>query len=240
MKKYCCQFTTDHKNKSKELKSYFDNIKIDLHSKEILSIFNKVVSKTKHKEINEYSKENLVYSDIKEENVFEYVLEHVYPCDTCFKHYIGKTYKEQFAFEKDVPNEESIKTKKIEKIKIYSIQELIQETKKEVVGQDELVNKMATIFYMHQLKISNKIKSNKSIIPLIAGATGTGKTLIIQTMSKLINVPFISLSVDTFTADGWAGLDLTDYLDKYINKKNFEYSIIYIDEFDKIHSVGDE
>jgi ATP-dependent Clp protease ATP-binding subunit ClpX len=239
MKHYCCQFKEEHENKSNELKTYFKNIKIDLHSEEILGIFNRVLKKTKNKHIDNYSKENLVYSDIKEDDYFEYSIKNIYPCDSCFEHYTGKTYSQQFKFEKETITEKSIKDKNKPTPALYSIKDLIIETKKEVVGQDELVAQMATIMYMHQLKVLGKIESNKNVIPLITGATGTGKTLIIQTMSKLINVPFISFSMDTFTADGWAGEDITDYLFSHIEKENFKHSIIYIDEFDKIH-YGDE
>jgi len=149
---------------------------------------------------------------------------------------------EEFEFdENNQPNivKEVMKNDVVEKVSaitkplIYSVQELIDLTKKEVMGQDDLVEKMAVIFYIHQLKIHKKFKSNKSVIPLITGSTGTGKTLIAKTMSRLIDVPFISLSMESFTPDGWVGNDIYSFLEPHIESKNFKYSIIYIDEFDK-------
>tara|TARA_Y100000588_G_scaffold267728_1_gene282868 strand:- start:13252 stop:14088 length:837 start_codon:yes stop_codon:yes gene_type:complete len=59
-------------------------------------------------------------------------------------------------------------------------------------------------------------------------------------MCELINVPFIALSNETFAPDGWKGISIADYLSKHTSKDNFDNSIIYIDEFDKITQTNDE
>ena len=131
---------------------------------------------------------------------------------------------------------ESIETPTPDKVDVYNYQipELNKKVKDVVIGQDNLINQLSTIFYIHQLRIDNSNVFNKKIIPLIVGETGTGKTLSLREFAKLINVPYIKISATNFTADGWSGADLSDFFKPYKNKDNFNYSIIHIDEFDKL------
>lgn len=241
-KKYCCILTKD-KKESKKVREYFENIPIKLTFHELVNIVDTLLNYSRKTRLLKFTESILTTPSTIDFNPSTKIT-YQDCCPKCLKYFIGskidhykKNYKNYKKSYYELYHSKNKKTVEIEKT--YSIQELIDLTRKEVIGQDDLIEKMATIFYMHQLKMKGQITSEKSVIPLITGTTGTGKTLIIRTMSRLIDVPFISFSMGSFTADGWAGNEIVSFFEQFLDHKNFDYSIVYIDEFDKIHR-GDE
>jgi ATP-dependent Clp protease ATP-binding subunit ClpX len=112
-----------------------------------------------------------------------------------------------------------------------------------VVGQDEPKKRLAVAVYQHYRRIeSNKRKSEvelqKSNI-LLVGPTGTGKTLLAQTLAKVLNVPFCMADATALTEAGYVGEDVETILLKLLQAANgdiekCQQGIIYIDEIDKI------
>lgn len=225
----CCRFKQDEKKKALQLKKFVKDHEFLNNLAKYKAILG-IIKRFYDNKINDNFKEQLAedfkigYIDL-EGKTADYDI-----CDKCSKYYIGKTFSE-IVFKEEVKEKE-------EEFKILTISELIKEVKKDVMAQDILVKDLATIFYMHQLKINKKLSSMKSVIPLVVGNTGTGKTLAIRKFAKLIDVPFISLSAGSFTADGWSGNDVVEFFKQHRNHKNFNNSIVYIDEIDKIH-LGD-
>lgn len=113
-----------------------------------------------------------------------------------------------------------------------------------VIGQDESKRSLAVAVYNHYKRINApKVKNDdvelqKSNI-LLLGPTGSGKTLLAQTMAKMLNVPFAIADATTLTEAGYVGEDVENILLKLIQNADYdveraEKGIVYIDEIDKI------
>ncbi|MFN8176352.1 MAG: ATP-dependent Clp protease ATP-binding subunit ClpX [bacterium] len=117
-----------------------------------------------------------------------------------------------------------------------------------VVGQEIAKKKLAVAVYNHYNRISLKTRKGdvdlqKSNILLI-GPTGTGKTLLAQSLAKILSVPFAMVDATTLTEAGYVGEDVENIILKlYQNagqdKEKTERGIIYIDEIDKISRKGE-
>ena len=114
-----------------------------------------------------------------------------------------------------------------------------------VIGQDEAKKTLAVAVYNHYKRINNKnlhdkddVEIQKSNI-LLLGPTGCGKTLLAQTLAKILKVPFAIADATTLTEAGYVGEDVENILLKLIQAADYdvekaEKGIIYIDEIDKI------
>ena len=116
-----------------------------------------------------------------------------------------------------------------------------------VIGQDDAKKTLAVAVYNHYKRIEN-IKNNKSSLDdveiqksnvLLLGPTGCGKTLLAQTLARILKVPFAIADATTLTEAGYVGEDVENILLKLIQAADYdvekaEKGIIYIDEIDKI------
>lgn len=117
-----------------------------------------------------------------------------------------------------------------------------------VISQDKAKKSVAVAVYNHYKRINTKkddndIELQKSNIALI-GSTGSGKTLIAQTLAKMLDVPFAISDATTLTEAGYVGEDVENILLRLIQNANYdieraERGIIYIDEIDKIAKKGE-
>jgi len=112
-----------------------------------------------------------------------------------------------------------------------------------VIGQEITKKKLAVAVYNHykRLEISKKrsdLELQKSNVLLI-GPTGTGKTLLAQTLAKMLSVPFAIVDATTLTEAGYVGEDVENIILKLLqnaggDKEKCQQGIVYIDEIDKI------
>ena len=156
----------------------------------------------------------------------------VYICDECIE-LCSEIIEDEFEETNDVITEELPKP-----------QEIKEYLDSYVIGQDSAKKSLAVAVYNHYKRINSKKSSNdevelqKSNI-LLLGPTGSGKTLLAQTLAKVLNVPFAIADATTLTEAGYVGEDVENILLKLIQNADFdiekaEKGIIYIDEIDKI------
>ncbi|MGZ4163210.1 MAG: ATP-dependent protease ATP-binding subunit ClpX [Tumebacillaceae bacterium] len=156
----------------------------------------------------------------------------VYICDECIElcnEIVEEELGEEEEFEmKDVP-------------KPREIQQILDSY---VIGQDQSKKALAVAVYNHYKRINTQSKNNddvelsKSNILLI-GPTGSGKTLLAQTLARILNVPFAIADATSLTEAGYVGEDVENVLLRLIQAADYDVEkaqkgIIYIDEIDKI------
>src|SRR5205807_10525793 len=118
-----------------------------------------------------------------------------------------------------------------------------------VIGQDNAKKILSVAVYNHYKRIqagahnTNDVELHKSNI-LLPGPTGCGKTLLAQTLAKMLNVPFAIADATALTEAGYVGEDVENILLKLIQAADYdvkkaETGIIYIDEVDKIARKAD-
>ena len=114
-----------------------------------------------------------------------------------------------------------------------------------VIGQEEAKKTLAVAVYNHYKRINSKEEKNKDDVELqksnvlLLGPTGCGKTLLAQTLARILKVPFAIADATTLTEAGYVGEDVENILLKLIQAADYdiekaEKGIIYIDEIDKI------
>ncbi len=117
-----------------------------------------------------------------------------------------------------------------------------------VIGQEHAKKSLSVAVYNHYRRIENRrqakeVELEKSNILLI-GPTGTGKTLLAQTLAKFLHVPFAIADATTLTEAGYVGEDVENILARLLQSADYatdeaERGIIYIDEIDKIARKAD-
>ncbi|MDR1167297.1 MAG: ATP-dependent protease ATP-binding subunit ClpX [Heliobacteriaceae bacterium] len=165
----------------------------------------------------------------------------VYICDECVE-LCNEILDEEFFESKD---KEGVETSHSEKSipKPHEIKAYLDEY---IVGQDDAKKVLAVAVYNHYKRLKhnktvdlkNNVEIQKSNI-LLVGPTGSGKTLLAQTLAKMLDVPFAVADATTLTEAGYVGDDVENILLRLYQNAGFEAAkaergIVYIDEIDKI------
>ncbi|MDO4689736.1 MAG: ATP-dependent Clp protease ATP-binding subunit ClpX [Fusobacterium sp.] len=158
-------------------------------------------------------------------------------CDNC----VENCYEllEEYEDNKYLENKKSLSDIKL--LKPMEIKERLDEY---VIGQEEAKKVLSVAVYNHYKRILNSsedddgVELQKSNVLLI-GPTGSGKTLLAQTLARILSVPFAIADATTLTEAGYVGDDVENVLVRLIQACDYdiesaERGIIYIDEFDKI------
>ncbi len=168
----------------------------------------------------------------------------VYICDECVD-LCNQILDEEFFENKDKEGEEGEVSSKSEKPipKPHEIKAYLDEY---IVGQEDAKKVLSVAVYNHYKRLKhnkssdlkNNVEIQKSNI-LLVGPTGSGKTLLAQTLAKMLDVPFAVADATTLTEAGYVGDDVENILLRLYQNAEFDSSkaergIIYIDEIDKI------
>ncbi|GLR64712.1 ATP-dependent Clp protease ATP-binding subunit ClpX [Marinospirillum insulare] len=162
----------------------------------------------------------------------------VYICDDCVSLCTDIVSNE---FQEEILEEEN------EKLPVPK--EIREQLDDYVIGQDRAKMVLAVAVYNHYKRLKSQLKTDQSVELgksniLLIGPTGSGKTLLAETLARMLNVPFTMADATTLTEAGYVGEDVENIIQKLLQKCDYdveraERGIIYIDEIDKISRKSD-
>ena len=159
----------------------------------------------------------------------------VYICNECVD-LCNDIIEEEIKGDEDVTLEE-----------LPSPREIFNQLDEYVIGQDKAKKVLSVAVYNHYKRLKkntkNSVELQKSNV-LLLGPTGSGKTLLAQTLAKILNVPFTIADATTLTEAGYVGEDVENIIQKLLQKSDYDperaqLEIVYIDEIDKIARKSD-
>ncbi len=169
----------------------------------------------------------------------------VFICDECVE-LCNEILDEEFFEQKDKSGEKAEKkTEEVEDKPIPKPHEIKEYLDQHIVGQDDAKKVLSVAVYNHYKRLKHNQKSDTNGVEiqksniLLVGPTGSGKTLLAQTLAKMLDVPFAVADATTLTEAGYVGDDVENillrlYQNADYDAKKAEKGIIYIDEIDKI------
>ena len=160
----------------------------------------------------------------------------VYICNECVD-LCNDIIEEEVKSEEDSPNDY-----------LLSPLEIFNKLDDYVIGQEKAKKVLSVAVYNHYKRLKKStskenVELQKSNV-LLLGPTGSGKTLLAQTLAKILNVPFTIADATTLTEAGYVGEDVENIIQKLLQQADYdsekaELGIVYIDEIDKIARKSD-
>lgn len=164
-------------------------------------------------------------------------------CGFVYDKYIGilEDYNEMLNIQNTQAEKQESKLKKSKCNSPFSVKEVKEKCDKVIIGQEDAKEAVISTVYMNQ-KEGNHLTKNTL---LLVGPTGSGKTLIAETVASILDIPSVSIDTTQLTIAGYKGADIENYLATLINRaggdiKKAEHGIVILDEFDKKGSQKNE
>ena len=169
----------------------------------------------------------------------------VYICDECIDVCINIVHDEINEIEKEEGGE--ISEEKIMK-SLPTPSKIKEFLDQYVIGQEKAKKVLSVAVYNHYKRLNSKKSENEVEVSksnvILVGPTGSGKTLLAQTLAKILDVPFAIADATTLTEAGYVGEDVENIVLKLVQAADYDIEkaqrgIVYIDEIDKINRKGD-
>ena len=169
----------------------------------------------------------------------------VYICDECVE-LCNEILDEEFLENKEKHQEKEVAEKAVpDTTKVPKPHEIKAYLDEYIIGQDDAKKVLSVAVYNHYKRIAHNATADEKAVEiqksniLLVGPTGSGKTLLAQTLAKMLDVPFAIADATTLTEAGYVGDDVENILLRLYQNAEFdpqkaERGIIYIDEIDKI------
>ena len=168
----------------------------------------------------------------------------VYICDECVE-LCNEILDEEFLESKDKKEEGAEVSKQDELKDIPKPHEIKAYLDQYIIGQNDAKKVLSVAVYNHYKRLAHNATATKNDVEiyksniLLVGPTGSGKTLLAQTLAKMLDVPFAVADATTLTEAGYVGDDVENILLRLYQSANYdaqkaEKGIIYVDEIDKI------
>ena len=165
----------------------------------------------------------------------------VYICDECVE-LCNEILEEEFFENKE---EKTVEENEVSTDTLHKPQDIKKYLDEHIIGQDDAKKVLSVAVYNHYKRINHNVKGEKDKVEiqksniLLVGPTGSGKTLLAQTLAKYLDVPFAVADATTLTEAGYVGDDVENILLRLYQNAEFdaakaERGIIYVDEIDKI------
>lgn len=180
------------------------------------------------------------------ETDLKYILELGYGINVCEE--CAQKLVEIYREERERLGKASAKAAEVNVDKVPKPKEIKKYLDQYVIGQDDAKRTLCVAVYNHYKRLAQKVEDDSVEIEksniLMLGPTGTGKTLLARTISRLLAVPFTIVDATVFTQAGYVGEDVESILSRLLQAADYdvakaEHGIVFIDEIDKIARKGD-